>query len=251
MFGALVKTYYAKKANIDPADIVSVSIMPCTAKKFECVRPEMCSSGYQDVDVVLTTRELGRMFKQARFDFTKLPEEEYDAPLGIATGAGQIFGASGGVMEASLRTVYEVVTGKKLKNINFTACRGLDGVKEATLQMGKLSLKVVIVNALGNARIVLDKIRAGEADCDFIEVMCCPGGCIGGGGGPIPTSAEIRLKRIDATYTEDAGMVLRKSHENPAVKELYAEFLEKPLSSKSQELLHTHYTSRSQYPKCD
>ncbi|BBB90182.1 MAG TPA: NADH-dependent [FeFe] hydrogenase, group A6 [Methylomusa anaerophila] len=251
MFGALAKTYYAKKVNIDPANIVCVSVMPCTAKKFECSRPEMFSSGYQDVDVVLTTRELGRMFKQARFDVINLPEEEYDAPLGITTGAGQIFGASGGVMEATLRTVCEMVTGKELKNINFTVCRGLAGVKEATLQLGNLQLKVAIINALGNARKVLEKIRAGEADYHFIEVMACPGGCIGGGGGPIPTSNEIRLKRIDAIYTEDAGMVLRKSHDNPAIKKLYAEFLEKPLSDKSHELLHTHYTPRNQYPKCD
>jgi len=249
MFGPLVKTYYAQKEGIDPKDIVCVSIMPCTAKKYECQRPEMNSSGYQDVDVVLTTRELGRMFKQAGLDMTNLPEEEYDAPLGISTGAGEIFGASGGVMEAALRTVYEVVTGKELEDINFTACRGIDGVKEATVQVGDLPVSVAITNGLGNARKVLDKIRAGEANYHFIEVMCCPGGCIGGGGSPIPTNTEIRLKRIDATYTEDERMVLRKSHENPAVQELYAEFLEKPLGHKSHELLHTHYTPRSNYPK--
>ncbi len=247
MFGALAKTYYAEKAGIDPADIFSVSIMPCTAKKYECTRPEMKSSGYQDVDVVLTSRELGRMFKQAGLNMANLPQEEYDAPLGISTGAGEIFGASGGVMEAALRTVYEVVTGKELTNINFTDCRGLTGVKEAVVQVGDLPVKIAITNGLGNARKVLDKIRAGEADYHFIEIMCCPGGCIGGGGSPIPTNTEIRLKRIDATYTEDEHMVLRKSHENPAVQELYNEFLEKPLGHKSHELLHTHYTKRNRF----
>jgi len=249
MFGALAKTYYAQKEGIDPKDIYSVSIMPCTAKKYECQRPEMFSSGYQDVDVVLTTRELGRMFKQSGMDMTNLPEEEYDAPLGISTGAGEIFGASGGVMEAALRTVYEVVTGKELEDINFTACRGITGVKEATVNVGELPVSVAITNGLGNARKVLDKIRAGEAGYHFIEVMCCPGGCIGGGGSPIPTNIDVRLKRIDAVYTEDERMVLRKSHQNPAVQDLYAEFLEKPLGHKSHELLHTHYTQRSNYPK--
>ncbi|HOV80009.1 MAG TPA: NADH-dependent [FeFe] hydrogenase, group A6 [Bacillota bacterium] len=244
MFGALVKTYYAEKEGIDPSKIFCVSIMPCTAKKYECRRPEMNSSGYQDVDVVLTSRELGRMFKQAGLDASNLPEEEYDAPLGISTGAGEIFGASGGVMEAALRTVYEVVTGKELDNINFTECRGLTGVKEATVQVGDLPVKIAITNGLGNARKVLDKIRKGEADYHFIEIMCCPGGCIGGGGSPIPTNTEIRLKRIDATYTEDERMVLRKSHDNPAVKQLYDEFLKEPLGHKSHKLLHTHYTAR-------
>ncbi|HWR56389.1 MAG TPA: NADH-dependent [FeFe] hydrogenase, group A6 [Negativicutes bacterium] len=250
MFGALAKTYYAQKAGVDPANIFSVSIMPCTAKKYECTRPEMFSSGYQDVDVVLTSRELGRMFKQAGLDAANLPEEEYDAPLGISTGAGEIFGASGGVMEAALRTVYEVVTGQELADINFTACRGLTGVKEATVQVGDLPVKIAITNGLGNARKVLDKIRAGEAAYHFIEVMCCPGGCIGGGGSPIPTNTDIRLQRIAATYREDERMALRKSHENPAVKELYTEFLIKPLGHKSHDLLHTRYTPRNNYPEC-
>jgi NADH-quinone oxidoreductase subunit G/NADP-reducing hydrogenase subunit HndD len=173
--------------------------------------------------------------------------EEYDAPLGISTGAGEIFGASGGVMEAALRTVYEVVTGQTLECIDFTDCRGLTGVKESTVQVGELPVKIAITNGLGNARKVLDMVRAGEADYHFIEIMCCPGGCIGGGGSPIPTNTDIRLKRIDATYTEDEGMALRKSHENPAVNELYAEFLKEPLGHKSHELLHTHYTPRHLY----
>ncbi len=244
MFGAMAKTYYAQKEGIDPGDIFVVSIMPCTAKKFECQRPEMKSSGYQDVDVALTSRELGRMFKQANISVAEMPEEEYDAPLGISTGAGAIFGASGGVMEAALRTVYEVVTGKELENINFVECRGLTGVKEATVQVGDMPVKIAIAHGLGNARKVLDKVRAGEADYHFIEIMACPGGCIGGGGSPIPTDTEVRLKRIDATYTVDERMVLRKSHDNPAVKALYEEFLEKPLGHKSHELLHTHYTPR-------
>ncbi len=251
MFGALAKTYYAKKMGIDPADVFSVSIMPCTAKKYECTRPEMFSSGYQDVDVVLTTRELGRMYKQARFDLRNLPEEKYDAPLGIGTGAGQIFGTSGGVTEAALRTLSEVVSGKPLADINFKGVRGLTGVKEATVQVGEIPVKVAITNGLGNARKVLDKIRTGEADYHFIEVMCCPGGCIGGGGAPISCDPDIRTKRCNAMYCEDERMELRKSHENPAVKELYETFLEKPLGHKSHELLHTHYTPRGNYPKCE
>jgi NADH-quinone oxidoreductase subunit G/NADP-reducing hydrogenase subunit HndD len=245
MFGALAKTYYARKADINPADLCVVSIMPCTAKKFECQRPEMRSSGYQDVDVVLTTRELGRMFKQAGLDLSNLPAEQYDAPLGIATGAGEIFGATGGVMEAALRTVSEVVTGERLTSIDFQECRGLTGVKEATVRIGDLAVNIAITNGLGNARPLLDKVREGTANYHFIEIMGCPGGCIGGGGSPIPTDTEIRQKRMDAVYREDRQMALRKSHENPAVKELYDEFLEKPLGHRSHELLHTHYVARS------
>lgn len=244
MFGPLAKTYYAEKMGIDPANIYCVSIMPCTAKKFECARPEMNASGYQDVDVVLTSRELGRMFIQAGLDMSNLPVEEYDAPLGISTGAGEIFGASGGVMEAALRTVYEVVTGNALPSLDFEDCRGLDGVKCSTVLVGELPVRIAITNGLGNARKVLDQIRTGQADYHFIEIMCCPGGCIGGGGSPIPTNTEIRLKRIDATYAEDRGMAMRKSHENPAVKDLYDEFLKEPLGHKSHKLLHTKYTKR-------
>ncbi|MDD2422198.1 MAG: NADH-dependent [FeFe] hydrogenase, group A6 [Heliobacteriaceae bacterium] len=249
MFGALAKTYYAQKAGVDPADVFCVSIMPCTAKKFECERPEMNSSGFQDVDVVLTSRELARMFKRVGINLAALPVEEYDAPLGISTGAGEIFGATGGVMEAALRTVYEVVTGKTLDNLDFEMVRGLDGVKEATVPVGDLNVKVAVANGLGNARKLMDAIKAGTADYHFIEIMCCPGGCIGGGGSPIPTNTEIRNKRIAATYVEDKNMPLRKSHENPAVQALYAEFLEKPLGHKSHELLHTKYTPRGQYPE--
>jgi len=241
MFGALVKTYYAEKNGIDPKDIVSVSIMPCTAKKAEAVRPEMNSSGYQDVDYVLTTRELGRMIQEAGIDFDVLEKEEFDAPLGISTGAAVIFGATGGVMEAALRTVAEVVTGKTLECIDFHNVRGLTGLKEAVVPVGDLNVKVAVAHTLANARIILDKIRAGEADYHFIEVMACPGGCIGGGGQPFVSCGETRQKRIDAIYECDSCSTLRKSHENPAVKELYDTWLGKPLGEKSHHLLHTHY----------
>ncbi len=247
MFGALAKTFYAEKKGVDPASIFSVSIMPCTAKKFECERPEMKDSGYQDVDVVLTTRELGRMFKEAGIVVDKLPEEDYDAPMGLTTGAAVIFGATGGVCEAALRTVYEVVTGETLKDVNFKVCRGLTGVKEAEVDLKGTKVKVAVAHSLSNARKVLDRVRAGEAPWQFIEIMCCPGGCIGGGGQPIPTNTEIRQKRIDGTYTADERLAIRKSHENPAITAIYKEFLGKPLGHKSHELLHTKYTPRGRY----
>jgi NADP-reducing hydrogenase subunit HndD len=241
MFGALVKTYYAEKMGIDSKDIVSVSIMPCTAKKAEASREEMNSSGYQDVDYVLTTRELGRMIRESGIDFDVLAAEEYDAPMGISTGAAVIFGATGGVMEAALRTVAEVVTGKELECIDFHNVRGLTGIKEASVQVGDLTVKVAVAHTLANARLILDKIRKGEADYHFIEIMACPGGCIGGGGQPISTCADVRQKRIDAIYECDQSSSLRKSHLNPAVKELYETWLGKPLGEKSHHLLHTHY----------
>ncbi|SDF20405.1 NADH-dependent [FeFe] hydrogenase, group A6 [Sporolituus thermophilus] len=241
MFGALAKTYYAEKMGIDPKDIVSVSIMPCTAKKAEAVRPEMRASGYQDVDYVLTTRELARMIREAGIDFAGLPEEEYDAPLGISTGAGVIFGATGGVMEAALRTVAELVTGKELACIDFHNVRGLTGIKEAEVPVGDLTVKVAVAHTLANARMLLDQIRRGEADYHFIEIMACPGGCIGGGGQPIPVCAEVRQQRIKSIYECDSCSQLRKSHENPAIKELYETWLGRPLGEKSHHLLHTHY----------
>ncbi|MGE5550331.1 MAG: NADH-dependent [FeFe] hydrogenase, group A6 [Bacteroidota bacterium] len=249
MFGALAKTYYADKTGIDPKDIVSVSIMPCTAKKFECRREEMVDSGCQDVDFVLTTRELGRMIREAGIDFKELAPEEYDDPFGITTGAGLIFGATGGVMEAALRTVYEVVTGQELKKVDFHDVRGMKGIKEATVDLNGTKINVAVAHGLGHARKLLDKIQAGQADYQFIEIMCCPGGCIGGGGQPIPTNLETRLARIKAIYEADAGMPIRKSHENPAVNTLYEEFLKKPLGEKSHHLLHTHYVPRGKYPK--
>ncbi|MGE5560847.1 MAG: NADH-dependent [FeFe] hydrogenase, group A6 [Chloroflexota bacterium] len=247
MLGALTKTFYAAKKGIDPADIYVVSVMPCTAKKFEIERPEMRASGFQDVDAVLTTRELGRMIREAGIDFANLPDETFDDPLGISTGAGVIFGASGGVMEAALRTVYEIVTGKTLARVEFTAVRGIDGIKEATVDLNGLAVKVAATSGLGNARQLLDLIAAGKADYQFVEIMACPGGCIGGGGQPIPTTREIKEKRMAAIYREDAGLPLRKSHDNPAVQALYKEFLGEPLSHKSHELLHTHYTPRRKY----
>lgn len=247
MFGALAKTYYAEKMGLKPEDVYVVSIMPCTAKKFEAQRPEMTASGVADVDAVLTTRELARMLKEAGIDFVSLPEEEYDAPLGISTGAGAIFGATGGVMEAALRTVYEVVTGKTLENLDFTAVRGLDGVKEASVDLDGKTVKVAVAHGLANAKKVLDRIKAGEADWQFVEIMSCPGGCIGGGGQPIPVDREKREARIRAIYEVDASMPRRKSHENPAVQTLYKEYLGAPLSEKAHELLHTHYTPRPRF----
>jgi NADH-quinone oxidoreductase subunit G len=248
MFGALSKTYYAQTAGIDPKNIVSVSIMPCTAKKFESARPEMNSSGYRDVDVVLTTRELARMIKEAGIDFLNLPNGEYDAPMGEYSGAATIFGATGGVMEAALRTVYAVVTGENLPSLDITPVRGLEGVKEATVKVGALGdVKVAVAHGLGNARKVMDKIREGKADYTFIEIMCCPGGCVAGGGEPIPTNNEIRMLRAGALYKDD-GQVQKKrqSHENPSIAKIYETFLKEPLGHKSHELLHTHYTKRGE-----
>jgi iron-only hydrogenase group A len=247
MLGALAKTYYAKKAGIDPARIVTVSIMPCTAKKFECNRPEMNDSGFKDVDYVLTTRELARMIKNAGVDFVNLPDGTYDNPLGEYTGAATIFGATGGVMEAALRTVYEVVTGKKLDAVEFMGVRGLEGVKEATVTLEGLGdVRVAVAHGLGNARKLMDRLAAGKANYHFIEIMACPGGCVAGGGQPIPVNNEIRRLRAEALYKEDKGL-LRKSHENPSIKKIYDEFLKEPLGEVSHHLLHTKYTARGKY----
>lgn len=249
MFGALAKTYYAQKIGVKPENLYCVSIMPCTAKKLEAGRTEMCSvEDNPDVDAVLTTREAAQMMREMGVDFVNLPDENFDEPLGISTGAAVIFGATGGVMEAALRTVYEVVTGDHLEDVNFTAVRGLDGVKEATVKVGDLDVKVAVASGLANARKLMDLMMEGKADYHFIEIMCCPGGCIGGGGQPIPTTDEIRQKRIEAIYREDEGLPVRKSHENPAVKALYEEFLGEPLGHVSHKLLHTHYTRRSELP---
>ena len=244
MFGALAKTYYAKKAGIDPASIFVVSIMPCTAKKFEAARPEMNASGYRDVDVVLTSRELGRMFRESGVDWDRLPDEEFDDPLGRSTGAAAIFGATGGVMEAALRTAYELVTKKELKNLDFVAVRGMTKIKEATIDLDGTKINVAVAHGLGNAKELLERIKRGEKTYHFVEIMACPGGCIGGGGQPIKTTNAVREQRIDAIYREDKRMPLRKSHENPAITQIYAEFLGQPLGHKSHELLHTHYTAR-------
>ena len=258
MFGTLAKTYYPEKVGIDPSKVFVVSVMPCTAKKFEANRPEMNASGYQDVDVVLTTRELAQMIKQAGLNLAALPDEEYDEPLGMSTGAGVIFGATGGVMEAALRTVYELVTGEEMPSLDFKPVRGLEGIKVASVELmipeaaadGKvaenLTVNVAVAHSLGQAKQLLKRVQDGES-IHFIEIMCCPGGCIGGGGQPRPTINEKRQARIDGIYDEDLQMELRKSHENPAVQKLYQEFLECPLSEKSHHLLHTHYTKRSVY----
>jgi NADH-quinone oxidoreductase subunit G/[NiFe] hydrogenase diaphorase moiety small subunit/NADP-reducing hydrogenase subunit HndD len=256
MFGALLKTYYAKARNIDPRKIISVSVMPCTAKKFEASRPEMYGSGYRDVDYVLTTRELAIMIKQAGINFVQLEEMEFDRLMGESTGAGVIFGVTGGVMEAALRTVYEIVTGREIpfKNLEVMPVRGMDGVRissikiENTLEEWKflegVDLKFAVSHGLTNAKKALDMIREGTADFHFLEVMACPGGCLGGGGQPIPTNAEIRKKRAAAIYLEDLGKPIRKSHENPEVLKIYNDFLGKPLGELSHKLLHTSYQIR-------
>ena len=259
MFGALAKTYYAKKRQLDPSKMVSVSIMPCTAKKFEADRPEMRSSGFKDVDYVLTTRELAIMIKQAGIDFRLLEPSSYDSIMGDSTGAAVIFGATGGVMEAALRTAYEIVTGREVpfNNLNITPVRGLEGVKEATVKiegctddwkfLEGVELKVAIANGLTNANKIMKLVKQGKAPYHFIEIMACPGGCIGGGGQPIPTSMDIRKNRSNAIYAEDEHMKLRKSHENPDVITIYKDFLGEPNSHKAHELLHTHYTEREHY----
>lgn len=243
MMGAVLKTYYAQKVGIDPAKIYVVSVMPCTAKKFECQRPEMNSSGYRDVDVVLTTRELARMIKESRIEFNNLSDEEYDHPLGEATGAGVIFGATGGVTEAALRTVVEVLTGKECNTLEYESVRGIEGVKEVTLKIGDLELKAAIAHGTGNARKLLDKIAGGEEKYHFIEIMACPGGCLTGGGQPIRSAKEkfdtdFRVVRAQAIYRVDQASKLRKSHENPEIKKIYEDFLGKPNSHKAHELLH-------------
>lgn len=279
MFGAIIKTYYARLHKIDPADIVTVALMPCSAKKYECNRPEMCDSGYKDIDYGLTTRELAQMFKEAGIDLPRMPKSEFDDPFGTATGSGVIFAASGGVMEAALRTVIELVTGLKVEKLfdhmRIMPVRGFEGVRYAeitvpqvtdviadVLQMNKhlpfdnwkwlegATLKVAVAHGTANAKRVLEDIKAGGkfSECHFIEFMACPGGCLGGGGMPIPTSPEIRAARARAIYAEDEAYKIRKSHENPAVIKLYNEFLtDGPCGHTAHRLLHTHYTPRGKY----
>lgn len=252
MFGALLKTYYAKKMDIDPSKICVVSIMPCVAKKFEASRPEMEANGMRDVDYVLTTRELARMIKQIGIDFAHLEDSNFDDPMGEATGAAAIFGTTGGVMEAALRTAYETITGTTLENVDFEAVRGNEGIKRATIKIGDKEVKAVVAHGLGNAQIVMNEIRDGKADYQFVEIMACPGGCIMGGGQPIRTSKEratidIRKLRADCLYSIDEKSTIRKSHDNPVVKKIYDEFLEKPGSHKAHELLHTQYSKREKY----
>jgi iron-only hydrogenase group A len=252
MFGALSKTYYADKEGIDPAKIISVSIMPCTAKKYEAQRPEMRASGYQDVDFVLTTREFARMIKLAGIDFANLPDVTADSPMGEYTGAATIFGATGGVMEAALRTGYELISGETLPSVDLKMVRGMDGVKEADVEIPGLPfpLKVAIAHGLGNARKILDRVskqieKDGKSEYHFIEIMACPGGCVGGGGQPYGSTLAVRAKRAYGLYNEDSTMLThRKSHENEQIKQLYKEFLGEPNGEKAHHLLHTKYTRR-------
>ncbi len=252
MFGAILKSYYAEKIGIDPKKMFVVSVMPCIAKKFEKTREEMVNDGMQNVDAVITTRELARMIKRANIDFTSLEDSEFDDPMGEATGAGAIFGTTGGVMEAALRTAYETVTGKTLEDIDFKDVRGKSGIKKASVKMGDTEVKVAVAHGLANARKIMDEIRDGKADYQFVEIMACPGGCVMGGGQPIVSSKvrndiDVRAKRAGCLYTIDEKSTIRKSHENPVMKKLYSEFLEKPGSHKAHELLHTTYHPRAKY----
>lgn len=251
MFGAVIKSYYAEKMNIDPAKIVVVSVMPCVAKKFEAGRPEM-ENKYRDVDYVISTRELARMIKQAGIRFEKLPEEKFDNPFEEATGAGVIFGATGGVMEAALRTVTEILEGKTFDKVEYEAVRGTEGIKEATLNVAGQEVKIAVVSGLGNARKLLNDIRDNKVNYHFIEIMACPGGCVTGGGQPIISSktymdCNVKALRASALYSEDERATFRKSHENPDIKLLYSEFFGEPGSHKAHELLHTHYTKREKF----
>jgi NADH-quinone oxidoreductase subunit G/[NiFe] hydrogenase diaphorase moiety small subunit len=274
MFGALIKTYYAKKHNINPANIVCVAVMPCAAKKFECNRPEMNASGFKDVDYGLTARELAQMIKEAGIYLPEMPKSHFDDPFGDASGAGLIFGATGGVMEAALRTVIELVMGEKVEkvfnNMNIMPVRGFEGIRYAELTINKVgsvpkilahlvpnwdwlkgaTLKVAIAHGTANAKKIMEDIKAGGkfSECHFIEFMACPGGCLGGGGQPIPTNAKIRRLRAKAIYDEDESLGVRKSHENTHVLKLYEEFLtDGPCGHTAHKLLHTHYTRRGKY----
>ncbi len=250
MFGAIAKTYYAQKAGIDPKKIVCVSVMPCTAKKFELTREDENAAGVPDVDFSITTRELARLIKKLGIDFRSLPDEGFDDPLGESTGAGVIFGATGGVMEAALRTAAEKLTGETLQKVEFTEVRGTAGIKEATYQIAGMEICVAVASGLSNAKKIMDRIRSGESQYHFVEIMCCPGGCVNGGGQPqVPGSVrsfeDVRAIRAKVLYDNDAAKTLRKSHENPSVKRLYEEFLGGPGSERAHHILHTTYVKRS------
>ena len=252
MTGAIIKSYYAEKEGIDPKNIVSVSVMPCTAKKFEHKRDDQGKDGIKDVDIVITTRELADMIKKAGLQFTELPDEDYDPALGIFTGAAVIFGATGGVMEAALRSVADILTGDNLKKVDYHEVRGTQPIKYATYDVAGMEVKVAVTSGLDNAAKLLDEIRAGKADYQFVEIMCCPGGCVNGGGQPIvPASVrnyvDIKAERAKVLYDQDAGLPMRKSHESPIVKKLYEEYLGEPGGHKAHELLHTTYVERTKY----
>ncbi|HPS05828.1 MAG TPA: [Fe-Fe] hydrogenase large subunit C-terminal domain-containing protein, partial [Tenuifilaceae bacterium] len=242
MFGAIAKSYFAEKLGKKREDLVVVSVMPCLAKKYECQRDEFKHEGNPDVDLSLSTRELANLIKQFNINFMELPDEDFDRPLGESTGAGVIFGATGGVIEAAVRTAYELHTKKALPRVDFTELRGMDGIRTATIDFDGLPIKIGIAHGLGNARKLLDQVRSGQADFHAIEIMACPGGCIGGGGQPLHHGDSSIIKaRMAAIYREDAGKSIRKSHENPYIIQLYEEFLGKPMSEKSHHLLHTQY----------
>ena len=252
MFGAVAKTWYAEKMGIDPKDLVVVSIMPCTAKKFETGRDNESAAGVPDVDIALTTRELARMIQRAGLDFANLPDEDFDAPLGITTGAGAIFGATGGVMEAALRTAVEKLTGEELQKLEFTEVRGTAGIKEASYNVGGMDVKVAVASGIKNARKLLESVRDGKADYQFIEIMACPGGCVNGGGQPtqpasVRNNVDLKGLRAAALYAEDENLPLRKSHESPVCKVLYDEYFGQPGSHKAHEVLHTSYVKRDRF----
>ncbi len=252
MFGATMKTYYAEKMGIDPKDMVVVGIMPCTAKKFETKRPNQAASGYPDVDIALTTRELARMIESAGIYFNHLPDEEFDNPFGESTGAATIFGTTGGVMEAALRTAVKMITGKDAPNPDFEAVRGMENIKEADYKVGDLDVKVAVASGTKNAKVIMDKIKSGESNYLFVEIMGCPGGCINGGGQPIQHAVvhnfiDLKARRAEVLYKADKENKKRRSHENSAIKELYDTYLEKPGSHKAHEILHTSYVARKKY----
>jgi len=245
MMGAVVKTYYAEKIGVNPEDMVVVSVMPCLAKKAEAARPELGENSMHDVDIVVTTREFGAMLKEMGIDFSTLPEGDFDSILGESTGASVIFGTTGGVIEAAVRTAYEWVTGEELKRVDFEQLRGMEGIRSAEVKVGDITLRIGIAHELGNARKLLEGIRSGELHFDAIEIMACPGGCIGGGGQPYHHgNMDVIRKRQEAIYKEDKGKTLRKSHDNPMIKKIYDDYLGKPYGEKAHHLLHTHYTAR-------
>ena len=252
MLGAIIKSYFAEKNNIDPKNIYVVSVMPCIAKKYERQRKEMNVDGINDVDIVITTRELARMIKQANIDFTMLEDEVFDNPMGEATGAGAIFGTTGGVMEAALRAAYEIITGESLKDVVFEKVRGEKGIKKAEIDLGKEKIKVAVAHGLGNAKKIMEDIKNGKSDYQFVEVMACPGGCIMGGGQPIKSSkirmnVDVRRKRAEAMYSIDEKSTIRKSQDNPVLKQIYKEYIGKPGEEKAHRLLHTHYGKKTKY----
>lgn len=250
MFGAITKTYYADKMGIAPEDIVCVSVMPCTAKKFELQRDDQYAAGVLDVDISITTRELARLIRKVGINFRSLPEEGFDDPLGESTGAGVIFGVTGGVMEAALRTAVEELSGETLEKLDFTEVRGTQGIKEASYHVAGMDVKVAVASGLSNAKTIMDKVRSGEADYHFIEIMCCSGGCVNGGGQPqvhadVRNFEDVRSIRAKALYANDAAKKIRKSHENPSIKKVYSEYLGAPGSEKAHHILHTTYVKRT------